>query len=115
MVENGNRRTFRKASDLEGISSNGLSYLILVTIFIAFINRIRRTAPVNIVWALDELKDLDSGNVPQLMALLKRNNITLVSAFPDPDPDTLSLFKHRFTVEPDRRLAEVKIELGEMA
>ncbi|WP_022952779.1 ATP-binding protein [Leucothrix mucor] len=115
VVENGNRRTFRKASDLEGISSNGLSYLILVTIFIAFINRIRRNAPVNIVWALDELKDLDSGNVPQLMALLKRNNITLVSAFPDPDPDTLSLFKNRFTVEPDRRLAEVKIELGEMA
>jgi len=109
VVENGNRRVFKKASDLEAVSSNGLSYLVLVSIFVAFINRIRRDASVNIVWSLDELKDLDSGNIDRLLELLKRNNITLVSAFPDPDPDTLSLFKHRFTVEPDRRLAEVRI------
>ena len=55
------------------------------------------------------MKDLDSGNVIKLLELLDRNNITLVSAFPDPDPDTLALFKHRFTVEADRRLAEVRI------
>lgn len=88
---------------------NGLSYLVLVSIFVAFINRIRRDANVNIVWSLDELKDLDSGNVIKLLELLNRNKITLVSAFPDPDPDTLALFKHRFTVEADRRLAEVRI------
>ena len=109
VIENGNRRVFRKASDLEAVSSNGLSYLVLVSIFVAFINRIRRDADVNIVWSLDELKDLDSGNVIKLLELLDRNNITLVSAFPDPDPDTLALFKHRFTVEADRRLAEVRI------
>ncbi|WP_308636158.1 ATP-binding protein [Massilia brevitalea] len=115
VIENGNRRVFKKASDLEAVSSNGLSYLVLVSIFIAFINRIRRDAAVNIVWSLDELKDLDSGNVNQLLALLKRNDITLVSAFPDPDTDTLALFKHRFTVEPDRRLAEVWIDEGDRA
>lgn len=111
VTENGNLRRFRKALDLEAVSSNGLSYLVLVIIFVGFINRIRRQAPVNIVWALDELKDLDSGNVPALLELLRRNNITLVSAFPDPDPETLALFQHRFTVEPDRRLAEVRIDL----
>ncbi len=110
VTENGNQRVFKRASDLEVISSNGLSYLILATIFVAFINRIRRDVPVNIVWALDELKDLDAGNVIGLMDLLRRNNITLVSAFPDPDPDTLALFKHRFTIEPDRRLATVTLE-----
>lgn len=115
MIENSNRRVFKKASDLEAVSSNGLSYLVLVSIFIAFINRIRRDAAVNIVWSLDELKDLDSGNVNQLLPLLKRNDIALVSAFPDPDPDTLALFKHRFTVEPDRRLAEVWIDEGDQA
>ena len=111
VTENTHRRIFRKAADLEAVSSNGLSYLVLVIIFVAFINRIRRHAPVNIVWALDELKDLDSGNVPALLELLRRNNITLVSAFPDPDPETLALFQHRFTVEADRRLAEVRIDL----
>lgn len=109
VTENGNRRVFKRASDLEAVSSNGLSYLVLATIFVAFINRIRKDANVNIVWALDELKDLDAGNVVGLVDLLERNNITLVSAFPDPDPDTLALFRHRFTVEPDRRLASVQL------
>ena len=109
VTENGNRRIFKRASDLEAVSSNGLSYLVLATIFVAFINRIRRSAKVNIIWALDELKDLDSGNVVALVELLERNHITLVCAFPDPDPETMVLFKHRFTVEPDRRLAEVHV------
>lgn len=113
VTENGHRRVFKRASDLEAVSSNGLSYLVLATIFVAFINRIRRDAKVNIVWALDELKDLDGGNVVGLVDLLARNNITLVSAFPDPDPDTLALFRHRFTVEPDRRLAEVRVALDD--
>lgn len=115
VTENGNRRVFKRASDLEAVSSNGLSYLVLATIFVAFINRIRRNAKVNIVWALDELKDLDAGNVVGLVELLERNNITLVSAFPDPDPDTLALFRHRFTVEPDRRLAEARLALDEFS
>jgi hypothetical protein len=109
VTENGNRRIFKRASDLEAVSSNGLSYLVLATIFVAFINRIRRNANVNIIWALDELKDLDSGNVVALIELLQQNNITLACAFPDPDPETMELFQHRFTVEPDRQLAQVRV------
>lgn len=115
VTENGNRRIFKRASDLEAVSSNGLSYLVLATIFVAFINRIRRSAKVNIIWALDELKDLDSGNVVALVELLERNHITLVCAFPDPDPETMALFKHRFTVEPDRRLAEVRVAMEDQS
>jgi DNA repair exonuclease SbcCD ATPase subunit len=102
VVENGNRRPFRKAEDLETISSNGLSYIVIVLIFVAFINRIRGNAPVNVVWALDEIKDLDLGNVELLMDILKRNNITLVSACPDPDPDVLALFRNRRSIKLDR-------------
>lgn len=109
VVENGQVKTFRKAADLERVSSNGLSYLILCVIFIAFINRIRRQAQVDVVWALDELKDLDIGNIEALLAILQRNAITLVSAFPDPDADVLALFKHRFSVEAGRRLMEVRL------
>ena len=114
VVENGQTRVFRKAADLERVSSNGLSYLILCVIFIAFINRIRRHAKVQIVWALDELKDLDIGNIEALLETLKRNGITLVSAFPDPDVDVLRLFPHRFSMEEGRRLMEVQVmEEGE--
>ena len=109
VVENGQTRVFRKAADLERVSSNGLSYLILCVIFIAFINRIRRHAQVQVVWALDELKDLDIGNIEALLETLKRNAITLVSAFPDPDVDVLRLFPHRFSIEEGRRLVEVRL------
>ena len=112
VVENGQVRTFRKAADLERVSSNGLSYLILCVIFIAFINRIRRQASVEVVWALDELKDLDIGNIEALLGILRRNAITLVSAFPDPDAEVLALFRHRFSVEEGRRLLEARV-LGE--
>jgi hypothetical protein len=109
VVENGQVKTFRKAADLERVSSHGLSYLVLCVIFIAFINRIRRQARVEVVWALDELKDLDIGNIEALLAILKRNAITLASAFPDPDAEVLALFKHRFSVEEGRRLMEVRL------
>ena len=109
VVENGQTRAFRKAADLERVSSNGLSYLILCVIFIAFINRIRRGAPVEICWALDELKDLDIGIIEALLTILRRNAITLVSAFPDPDADVLALFRHRFSVEEGRRLMEARV------
>ena len=115
VVENGQTRTFRKAADLERVSSNGLSYLILCVIFIAFINRIRRQASVQIVWALDELKDLDIGNIEALLDILRRNHITLVSAFPDPDADVLALFRHRYSIEEGRRLLEVRLSAKESA
>jgi hypothetical protein len=62
-----------------------------------------------VVWALDELKDLDLGNIEALLTILRRNHITLASAFPDPDAEVLALFRHRFSVEEGRRLLEARI------
>jgi len=109
VVENGRTRKFHNAADLERVSSNGLSYLILCTIFIAFVNRIRGSAPVTLVWALDELKDLDIGNIEALLSVLGRNKIVLVSAFPDPDAEILALFPNRFTVDAQQRLLETQV------
>jgi hypothetical protein len=104
VIENGNRRPFRKAEDLERISSNGLSYIAMVLIFVAFINRVRGSTPVNVVWALDEIGALDTGNVVLLVEILKKNNITLVTACPDPKPDVLALFRNRRSISGDRRV-----------
>lgn len=104
VIENGNRRPFRKAEDLERISSNGLSYIVMVLIFVAFINRVRGNAPVNVVWALDEIGALDTGNIVLLVDILTRNNITLVTACPDPKPDVLALFRNRLSISSDRRV-----------
>jgi hypothetical protein len=109
-MENDRIARFSKAEDLANVSSHGLSYLILCVIFIAFINRIRRDKDIEIVWCLDELKDLDLGNIEALLGILGRNAITLVSAFPDPDTDVLALFRHRFIVADGRRLQAVLLE-----
>jgi len=113
VIENGSRREFKRSSDLKNISSKGLSYLIMSIVFVAFINRIRRGSPVNITWAVDELKEIDVGNVISLVDMLKRNNITLVSAFPDPDPLTLDLFKHSFSVNQEHGLMAAKFNYGD--
>nr|WKF60892.1 hypothetical protein HUO10_005414 [Paraburkholderia busanensis] len=104
VIENGNRRPFKKAEDLERISSNGLSYIAMVLIFVAFINRVRGNTPVNVVWALDEIGALDTGNVILLVEILTKNNITLVTACPDPKPDVLALFRNRRSINSDRRI-----------
>lgn len=109
VIENGRPSRFRNAQDLKRVSSNGLSYLVLCAIFIAFINRIRGKAKVQIVWALDELRDLDLGNVEALLSVLQKNDITLVSAFPDHDPDVMPLFKQSFSVREGRQLCEIRI------
>ncbi|MEA1053807.1 ATP-binding protein, partial [Lamprobacter modestohalophilus] len=54
------------------------------------------------------------GNIEALLRILRRNNITLVSAFPDPDAEVLALFRRRFSVEEGRRLLETRLpELDE--
>ncbi|WP_338924140.1 ATP-binding protein (plasmid) [Pseudomonas silesiensis] len=113
VVENGNTRKFKDSSELDNVSSNGLSYLVLVIIFIAFLNRIRRNVPINLLWSLDELKAIDSANIHGLGKLLSQNNITLVSAFPDPDAETLMLFKNAYSIDADRRLVTTVVSSNE--
>lgn len=114
VVENGNIRSFKNSGELDNVSSNGLSYLVLVIIFIAFLNRIRRNVPINLLWALDELKAIDSANIFGLGKLLKQNNITLVSAFPDPDAETLMLFENAYSIDADRRLVTTVVASNEL-
>lgn len=110
LVENGRAVTVRDEQQLEHVSSNGLSYLILVVLFIGFLSRIRRDAPVQVVCSVDELKNIDLPNTERLFGLLDRHRITLISAFPDADPEVLRLFRHRYTILEGRALASVALE-----
>ena len=85
----------KNESALARMSSNGLSYIILV---------------VAVPFVVDELKDLSVGNATALLNLLARNNITMVSAFPDVDPDLAPLFNKNYKILPGRTLATVKLE-----
>lgn len=110
LVENGRAVTVRNEQQLEHVSSNGLSYLILIVLFIGFLSRIRRDAPVQVVCSVDELRNIDLPNTERLFALLDRHRIILISAFPDADPDVLRLFAHRYTILDGRRIASVALD-----
>lgn len=99
VVENNNPKIFRTTADLEKLSSNGLSYLILCTIFVAFIRKIRGGANVQITWAVDELLDLDSRNIHDLLIMLQENGIRLISACPEANLDILVQFAKLYRVQ----------------
>lgn len=97
-VENNKAKQFATGKDLANLSSNGLSYLILCTIYVAFLRMIRDKARVHITWAVDELLDLDPRNIAALVGMLKQNDISLVTACPSSDTDIMRLFPNRYRV-----------------
>lgn len=111
VTENGRSKKATRAEELRQISSHGLSYLILCVFFIALVNMIRKDQEVSFIWPMDELKELHQLNIEVLIDMLTKNNITLLSAFPDPDPEILSLFKNRYQVHGFRELIEMDIDV----
>ena len=113
-IDGDGSKVAKNEAALSRMSSNGLSYIILVVILIGFINRIRRKERVAVPFVVDELKDLSVGNATALLNLLARNNITMVSAFPDVDPDLAPLFNKNYKILPGRTLATVKLDHEEV-
>lgn len=111
--EKGNLRHFRNKVELENISSNGLSYLILIILFLGFISKVRGNAPVQLTWCVDELKAIDAENVISLCNYLGQNCITLCTAFPDPDAETLILFENKYKLDSERRLVHCELAIDD--
>lgn len=101
VMENGVEKRFRDSATLAALSSNGLSYLILIVIFVAFLRKIRGEADISVTYAVDELGDLDRKNIGVLVEMLRKNGIFLVSACPDADVDVLIQFPNRYEVTRD--------------
>lgn len=108
IVENGNRRDFHARTDLTDISSNGVSYLVLTTILVGFVNMVRGKAPLHVVWALDELGNIDAFNTRRLLDMLRENHITLVAATPAASASVNQLFDYRVKVIDGPRLADIR-------
>lgn len=109
-VIHGKKVSASEERELSRLSSNGLSYLILTIVMIAFVERIRRDGRVTIPYAVDEVKDLDYANTSALLEFLTANNINIIGAFPDIDERLAPKFKHKYNVMDDKRIALIDIE-----
>ena len=97
--EGGTDLIIRNDRQLLESSSHGMAYLILCKYLLAFTRLLRGKAQVTIHWPIDEIGTLAYHNVEKLFKACENNNIFIVGAFPNPESDVLTLFKHRYLIE----------------
>ena len=96
VIENGQARHFKRASELENISSTGLTTLILITLLVGLVQVVRRGEPVHVPWVTDEVGTFDAANFKALLELLKDNRIDVITASPALDSSQLAHFAQRY-------------------
>ncbi|GHE80162.1 ATP-binding protein [Thalassotalea profundi] len=94
--DKGETRDIRTAKFLKEASSNALSYLVLVVLFVGFVNMIRQSEKVTLTWAVDELLDIHANNIERLLELLSANDINIISACPGVDELVFNLFDNTY-------------------
>jgi hypothetical protein len=108
VIDNGQRKEFRRASELENISSEGLTSLVLITLMTALLNTIRGAEPVHVPWVTDEVGKFDPKNFRALMQRLRDNRIDVVTASPELGPAQQAMFAQRYLFEDRGRIREYR-------
>lgn len=108
VVDNGRLKEFRRANELQEISSEGLTSLILITLMTALLNTIRGAEPVHVPWVTDEVGKFDPTNFKALMQRLKDNRIDVVTASPELGPAQQAMFAKRYMFEDRGRIREYR-------
>ena len=95
----GQPRNAVNARELEDISSNGLSTLVLILLFQGFVDLVRGKHTFTMLWPLDELGTIDSINRRVLFQMLAEHDIALLTAAPDLRPADLAHFQAAYELE----------------
>ncbi|MCY1338405.1 hypothetical protein D9M68_223490 [compost metagenome] len=99
VMENGVEKSFQRESELENVSSNGLTSIILITLLIGMLNMIRGSDQVYVTWVTDEVGKFDGPNFIALMDMLRDNRIDVITASPDLNPRHYRKFAQRYRLE----------------
>lgn len=108
VTDNGLPKEFKRASELENISSEGLTSLVLITLMTALLNTIRGSEPVHVPWVTDEVGKFDPKNFTALMGMLRDNLIDVVTASPELGAAQQTMFARRYIFEDRGRIHEYK-------
>jgi hypothetical protein len=112
VMENGTVKSFKRASELENVSSEGLTSIVLITLMTALLNVVRGSDPISIPWVTDEVGKYDSGNFRSLMEWLRDNRIDVVTASPELGPVQHAMFARRYLFEDRGRIREYVAKAG---
>lgn len=111
LVIEGRPMTAVNAAQLEDISSNGLSSIVLILLFQAFVDLVRGQHQVTMLWPLDELGTIDATNRRVLFKMLAEHDISLLTATPDLRPADLAHFNEAYELaieDGHRRLIQMQ-------
>ncbi|MEY8215490.1 MAG: ATP-binding protein, partial [Colwellia sp.] len=96
IVEKGQVKHARNAKQLKKVSSTGLSYLAMLSLFSGLLAMLRGDSKhaSQIILPVDELGELAAENIDLLLKMFNDNHISMLSASPSTDRHILSLY-HR--------------------
>ncbi|MFT6914590.1 MAG: hypothetical protein ACJAWL_000886 [Motiliproteus sp.] len=110
LKENGRQAHADNSRDFGEISSNGLSYLCLLVIFIGMSRYLCPNPQVALHWPIDELASLSPENIARLFTMMDAAGLRCFSAFPSTDPNYLRFFKHCKLIDRNEGIRTVSID-----
>ena len=99
LIEDGNPKTARTDDEIESISSNGTSYIIILSLYIGLINMIRKPeSGVQLQFCIDELGRVDTESSGKLIEILDSQQIKMFSALPIQSADLLQHYPYCYMI-----------------
>jgi len=126
IAEKGQIKHARNARQLKKISSTGLSYLAMLSLYAGILGMLRGESDVKtqIILPVDELGELAAENIDLLLTMFNENAITMLSASPSTDRHILSLYERHYKIKdnkifhahiPTSRLDELLLQRQQVA
>ncbi|GAW96463.1 MULTISPECIES: ATP-binding protein [Colwellia] len=104
IVEKGQIKYARNAKQLKKVSSTGLSYLAMLSLFAGLLGMLRGDSKhaSQIILPVDELGELAAENIDLLLQMFNDNNISMLSASPSTDRHILSLYNRHYKLKDNK-------------
>lgn len=102
MKENGREAIIRNDNDFLNASSQGLTYLAIMAVFMGLTRYLCPDRNTRITWPIDELGTLSPNNIARLADMLEHNNLTMVSACPKLDRPLRKFFENKVSIQKGR-------------
>ena len=104
IVEKGQVKQARNARQLKKVSSTGLSYLAMLSLFAGLLAMLRGDSKhaSQIILPVDELGELAAENIDLLLQMFNDNHISMLSASPSTDRHILSLYHRHYKLKDNK-------------
>jgi hypothetical protein len=112
--EKGIFKKFNNENELKNISSTGLTQLIIVMLFIAIFDQIRKgNKDIRLCWTMDETGRIDDRNIGRFVEKLEDMNISLICAEPNDKSIHCEIFDQIVRIE-NYKISQVKYDKSDL-